>query len=63
MCDSGESSDLSVCHTVSDMKVCLYVSHITHLSVNPNVIPPGSPSICQYVHHQFCPSNHQLDSQ
>ena len=44
-------------------QVCLYVSHMTCLSVNQNVIPPGSLSIHQYVDHQFCPSNHQLNSQ
>ena len=33
---------------------------MTHLYVNPNMIPPGTLSVHQYVHHQFCLSNHQL---
>ena len=36
---------------------------MTHLSVDPNVSPPGTLSISQYVHLQFHPSNHQLNSQ
>ena len=31
---------------------------MTHLSVNPNMIPPGTLPICQYVCHHFHPSNH-----
>ena len=43
MHDSGESQDVSVCDTVT-LQVHPYVSHMTCLSANPNVIPPGSPS-------------------
>ena len=36
---------LSVAQTVH-----AYVSHMTCLSVNQVMIPPGSPSICQQIH-------------
>ena len=44
-------------------EVCPYATCMTHLPVGPIVIPPGSVSICQYICHPFCLSNHQLNSQ
>ena len=61
MHNSGESLDVYVCHTVN-MTIHPYVSCMTHLSVIPNMIPPGTPSVHQYVCHQFHPLNHQLNS-
>ena len=61
MHDSGDSLDVSVCHTVvmTSLSICqLHDSSVCQ----QDVIPPGTLSVCQYVHHQFRLSNHQLNS-
>ena len=55
-----QSNDSSVSHTIitTSPSICQL---FTCLSVNQNMIPPGTLSVSQYVHYQFCLA-HQLNS-